>query len=444
MNKRATQFSVLAVVLLALALRISAAAYWHRTAESEGHLFRLGDSHSYWTLAGQIARGLPYQYGSANASVFRAPVYPLVLAPLTLVANEQAAVWGARLLGCVLGSLSVALIMSLTRSLVDSTCGSRLANRAMLCSGLLAAVYPGAIGMSVVILSEAVFCPLMLVYFLCWQQGWKTSTQSRRWALGVGAGCAAGLAVLARPSWLLFAPFVFVIGITFGPQRARHATIFIATLAGMVLTMSPWWVRNASVTGEFVLTTLQVGPSLYDGMHDGATGASDEGMAFMSRFAEEQLAEDATSSSLRSAFECSTFEYRLNRRAQRAAIEWMVTHPADVALLAWRKFLRTWSLWPNGGEVGSSTLRLLLTVGCFGVLALACVGSQSSWPLKLQLQVDGTSATFYWLPTAYFTLLHMIFVGSIRYREPALLVLTILAGIGLAKLTDRLMKNAAD
>jgi len=314
----------------------------------------------------------------------------------------------------------------------------------MLCSGLLAAVYPGAIGMSVVILSEAVFCPLMLVYFLCWQQGWKTSTQSRRWALGVGAGCAAGLAVLARPSWLLFAPFVFVIGITFGPQRARHTTIFIATLAGMVLTMSPWWVRNASVTGEFVLTTLQVGPSLYDGMHDGATGASDEGMAFMSRFAEEQLAEDATSSSLRSAFECSTFEYRLNRRAQRAAIEWMVTHPADVALLAWRKFLRTWSLWPNGGEVGSSTLRLLLTVGCFGVLALACVGSQSSWPLKLQLQVDGTSATFYWLPTAYFTLLHMIFVGSIRYREPALLVLTILAGIGLAKLTDRLMKNAAD
>ncbi len=432
MSKRATQFSVLAIVLMALALRISAATYWHRAAESEGHLFRLGDSHSYWTLAGQIARGLPYQYGSPDASVFRAPLYPLVLAPWTFVAGEQSAVWGARLMGCVLGALSVALIMGLTKSLANSTGGSQFSQKALLCSGMLAAVYPGAIGMSIVILSEAIFCPLMLVYFWCWQRAWKSPTLGQRWAWGIVAGCMAGLAVLARPSWLLFAPFVLVIGLAFGPIRGRHATIFIATIAGMVLTMSPWWVRNASVTGEFVLTTLQVGPSLYDGMHAGATGASDEGMAFMSRFAEEQQAEDKTNGVLR-----STFEYRLNRRAQGAAVEWIVSNPAEVTLLAWRKFLRTWSLWPNGGDVGSGTLRMLLTVGFLGIFALACVGCPLSGNGKLMLQIDGTSATFFWLPTAYFTLLHMIFVGSIRYREPAFLVLTIVAGIGLAKLIDR-------
>lgn len=444
MNKRATRISVLAVLLIALAVRIFAAGYWHRAAESEGHLFRLGDSHSYWTLAGQIASGLPYQYGSPDASIFRAPVYPLVLAPFTWIIDERSAVWGARLFGCLMGTVSVALIMSLTKALTESICAARVANLAMLCSGLLAAIYPGAIGMSIVILSEAIFCPLMLGYLLLWQRGWKSSTHRQRWIFGAVAGCLAGLAVLARPSWLLYAPFLFGVGVILGPHRARHASLFAATLMGMVVTMSPWWIRNASVTGEFVLTTLQVGPSLYDGMHEGATGASDEGMAFMSRFAEEQLVADTASNSLR-----STFEYRLNRRAQRAAVEWIFAHPVDVALLAWRKFLRTWSLWPNGGEVGSSTLRLSLTIGCFGVLALACIGSWLSGPEGLRMrrsgmQLDGGSPVFYWLPAVYFTLLHMIFVGSIRYREPALLVLTILAGIGLARIIDRIAKIAVD
>lgn len=417
MNQRATRGCVLAVLTLALVLRIAAASYWHSTAAHEGHLFRLGDSHSYWILASELARGLPYQYGSPDASIFRAPVYPLVLAPCILIEDQQSAVWAARMLGCVLGTIAVGLIMLL---------GYRVSgNAAMLLAGVLAAIYPGAIGMSIVILSEAIFCPLMLIYLVLWQMAWKSTSMRRCVAVGVGAGCVAGLAVLARPSWLLFAPMIFAIGMLLGPQRAKHAAIFGGTLLGIGIAMSPWWIRNASVTGEFVLTTLQVGPSLYDGLHAGATGGSDEGMAFMSQIAEEQRAEDNASENLQ-----STFEFRLNRRAQQASIAWIKEHPGEVALLAWRKFLRTWSLWPNGGDIGSGTLRIALTIGCFGILTLACIGSFRQQ--KMRVESDGWGVKFYWLPAVYFTLLHMIFVGSIRYREPAVLVLTVLAGVGLA------------
>ena len=430
MNQRATRGCVLAVLTLALLLRVAAAVYWHRAAEQEGRLFRLGDSHSYWILAGELARGLPYQYGSPDASVFRAPVYPLVLAPCTLIADEQAAVWAARLVGCVLGTIAVGLTMVLAHRLG----GKSRANR-MLVTGLLAAVYPGAIGMSVVILSEAIFCPLMLVHLWLWQVAWQRPTLRSAIAVAVAAGGVAGLAILARPSWLLFATMLFATGMVWGPRRPRHAAIFIGSLLGIVIAMCPWWVRNASVTGEFVLTTLQVGPSLYDGLHAGATGGSDEGMAFMSQFAEEQRAQDDASDSLR-----STFEFRLNRRAQQASLQWIKSHPADVALLAWRKFLRTWSLWPNGGDIGSGTLRALLTVSCFAIVVLACIGS---FHPATTFEASCWGGRFYWLPAIYFALLHMIFVGSIRYREPAVLVLTVLAGVGFVVGLDKLRAHGS-
>jgi hypothetical protein len=37
----------------------------------------------------------------------------------------------------------------------------------------------------------------------------------------------------------------------------------------------PWAWRNHNVTGHWIFTSLWSGPSLYDGLHPGATGASD-------------------------------------------------------------------------------------------------------------------------------------------------------------------------
>ncbi len=403
---------------MAFAIRLGAAAYWQRTADSEGRMFRLGDSHSYWVLANQLGQGLPYQYGSSDSRMFRAPLYPLLLAPLTRIADESTAVWWGRVMGCALGTLSVGLIALLARRL-GGTCAGLIA------AGL-AALYPSAIGISIIILSEAVFMPLMVAYLLAWQSAWVATTQRGMWGAGISAGALAGAAVLARPSLLLLLPFICCWGILTSQHRWRHSQIFLATLLGLSVVMSPWWLRNASISGRFVPTTLQVGPSLLDGLHPGASGASDEGMAFMQPIIAEQIAADQQQLLHGTEPLVSTLEYRINARAQQVALHWAQENPWQVLALAGRKFLRIWTLWPDGGDISSTAMRVVITLSSFTILLLASVYSSGT---------DRQRGWFYsilWLPSLYFTLLHMVFVGSIRYREPALFVLIAVASCAIA------------
>lgn len=413
MNRTQRHFFV-AILLFALLLRIGFAVQWHSRAAADGVDFRLGDSHSYWTLAQQVAQGKPYQYGSEQASAFRAPLYPIFLSPFTLIANQGHGILAARLAGCLLGTVAVGLLMTLATR-IGGVCSG-------LAGGFLLSIYPSAVGMSVLVLSEALFIPLMLLHLLVWQSAWET-TDGRRQALqAIAVGGIAAAAVLTRPSWLLFLPFSMALGLLLPHQRLRHVKLFAWAMLGFVTLMTPWWIRNYSVTDRFVPTTLQVGPSLYDGLHEGATGASDEGMAFVQEIVAAQIAEDSEALTP----PASTLEYRVNQRATRMAVQWASSHPVKVVQLAVAKFVRTWSLWPDGGDINSPAMRIAITFSCFVVLGLASTAT------LLAIRPFTWQAGICWVPCIYFTLLHMVFVGSIRYREPAMVVLTSLAGCAVA------------
>ena len=426
-----------AILLLAFSVRVLAAWYWHSTTIESGRLLRLGDSDSYWVLAGHIARGEPYQYGSPDASIFRAPVYPILLSPFTLYSDEGQGIWMARLLGCGLGTFACFLIILWTQRFVGP--------RAAMISGLIAALYPGAIGMSIVILSEAVFCPLLLLTLMGWHRAMQP--QSGWWTACMLAGLSYGLAILARPSCLLLMPLAGTMVLLLHPHRFHQLRVLAVMALACVVVMAPWWIRNYGITGRFVPTTLQVGASLYDGWHTGASGASDENMNFVDDFIKAQRLADqeilrqlpphesgqATEITQLDLRLHSSFEYRLNARIQAAATAWAAKNVSVVVQLGLIKFGRTWSIWPAAGEVGSTWLRAVLTLTCFGVVMSAAWATWLGRPSEAAMS-DAWLYGLCWLPAGYFTLLHMVFVGSIRYREPAVLVLVVLAGSALSQL----------
>lgn len=389
------------ILALALCARLGAAVWWqHRLGEQR---FFFGDSDGYWELARTIAAGEPYQYLSPELRVFRTPGYPLLLSGLFWLYDNHPPVMAARVLGALLGTAAVGLAGWWATLLFNA--------RAGLIAGAITAVYPGAIALSVFVLSEAPFVPLMLAHLALWTAAWQAPSKSARVALACCAGLVAAAAVLMRPSWLLFTPFAIAVGLLLWRDRAKQIAIGGAMVAALALGMIPWWIYTARVTGRFVPTTLQVGASLYDGLHEGATGASD--MRFVPEVTARERAEGDPN-------DPEIFEVRVDRRMWNESVAWAKAHPSEALRLVGVKLTRMWNFWPNEPAFRGWGTRLVLLATYAPLVGLGVIGA---WRYTSR----GMPYVLAWLPAVYFTLLHVVFVSSIRYREPAMIALTVLA-----------------
>ena len=407
------------LLALAATLRIGAACYWHMRVAPPGR-FVLGDSESYWDLASDLARGRPYAFPDERFRVFRAPGYPIVLAPLFWLWDEPP-ILAARWIGAMLGTLAVWEVGYLARRL----CGPAAEWTAM----AMAAVYPGAIAMSILVLSEAVFVPVFLLGVICWYHAREAHTRDRAAGWALAAGAAHGGAALTRPAWLLFALPAAVLVFRDGKRSWREAgRLAVCSCAGFLALMLPWWWRNAVVTGHFVPTTLQVGASLYDGLNPDADGGSD--MAFADSFRarlERKLQAQGTA---------GAFEWQLDRAYRRAAWAWAREHPLHAWKLAVVKFWRTWGPWPHASFARSAGMQAVVAVGYVAILVLGMAGLVQGWH----------RGWFFRLPALWavlVALLHVVFVGSIRYRQPVMIWWTVPAACAVGQWLERCTPEAS-
>jgi 4-amino-4-deoxy-L-arabinose transferase-like glycosyltransferase len=399
---------------LALALRVAAAfavdAYLKR--EPGRDFLIAGDASGYWELGREIAAGEEYALYDPPRRVMRMPGFPLLLA------LSGGSLLAARLMLAVIGTAACWLVYRLGREWIDETTG--------LVAAGITAVSPTLVGFSVLILTETTFAAAMTLSLLLmtWlvrdraripgisENPWDL--RGRRLFLAFLAGAAVSLACYVRPSWLLFGP-AFVAyrlfcrrGKTPGMFRNRWGLALeaAAILLGMVVLLAPWAIRNYRVTnGRFVVTTLWVGPSLYDGLNPEATG--DSNMAFFER---DHVLDRMS-------------EYEMDRHYRRKAWEFVADNPGRTAELAAWKLARYWRPWPNADQFQRPWMVVTATACWIFVFGPALAGL---WLMRKRFLVLLVTAG----PVLYFAAIHCVFVGSIRYRLPAEYPLAVLAAVG--------------
>ncbi|MBI2922866.1 MAG: glycosyltransferase family 39 protein [Planctomycetes bacterium] len=228
--------------------------------------------------------------------------------------------------------------------------------------------------------------------------------------VAAAAGGAAALTALVHPSIL---PVLALAGGILVPAAGARKGLALATafFAAFAALYAPWIVRNAIVLRAFVPATTQVGTALFEAFGPGATGG-------ISRDTMDWPREvDALP------------ELERNRRYRAMAGEAVRRDPARAVALAPRKWAKLWNPAPNAAEYRGGLLLLVSLAWNIPLYLLALAGA---WLRRREPAVRWSL-----LAVAGLTLVHAVFLGSLRYRMPVMPEVGIAAAAGLAALAAR-------
>ena len=382
-----------------------------------------GDANGYWELAQRLANGDDYEIYAPPRRVMRMPGFPALLALSIKVAGPNLFI--VRIVLAIVGTIACWMLYWLGCELFDRRVGTLAA--------ALASVSPALVGFSVVVLSETLFAVCLtgsLVLFAKLARSrWSTTAQQpteksetkpashAQLGRAFGAGVLVAVACYVRPTWLLVAPGFALLHV--GRLKFRKTALFegAAIAIGLAITLTPWTIRNYQVTGHVIPTTLWVGPSLYDGLHEHATGDGD-----MRFFDNENLM-------------ASMSEYEMDQEYRRRAWSFARENPGRAISLGFAKLWRFWKPWPNAAQFQSWWLSIGLAAFVVPMLGFAAVGF---WGHRRDLAVVVLAAG----PIVYFSAIHSLFIGSLRYRLPAEYPFLILTAVGVLAVWDKRSANS--
>lgn len=367
------------------------------------------DEEQYWLMADSLRGG----EGLKDELGFRATRMPLYPALLSLCAAAPRGIIVAKVSQWILGATAAVLAAGVAGRLFGPRVG--------LPAGLLVALDPFLVFFSSLLLTET--GSVTALVGLAWLLGPIVLNGTASMGRWFAVGAVASLNVYFRESslGLVLLMLGFVVAINRFDRRTLLGAVLAATL--LVVSLFPWALRNRRVLGESCWLTTRAGISLYDGVRPGATGRSDLG-------AIKQMP------AVRGLSEVEWNRYFLNESFR--AIQ---DDPRRIILLMGTKLARLWNPFPNVATHQSRlkrTVSAAWTVPTFG-FAIAGTG----W-LILSRRRDGLClALFLLLPALYFSALHSLFVGSVRYRLGAVPFLEILAAVAVVALMDRARPRAA-
>ncbi|MHC4713278.1 MAG: glycosyltransferase family 39 protein [Planctomycetota bacterium] len=240
------------------------------------------------------------------------PLYPYAFLP-AVYGLTGAHIFATTIIQAVVDSVTVLLIYLLALRLYD--------RRVAVYAGLIAAVYAPFIVYQQQILGEFLLGLLVAAFFLV-MLGYEGRMSPGRAA---AAGVLFGLGILAKPTFVVFAPLAVLWMLKRSGRRPKDSLLPAAVVFALALAVVlPFSYRNWRATGGFHLVRGNSGKMLYMGNNPKATGAYGEPRGPEAA----RLAEETGNMPLGEK----------DRVYTRAAIGFIRDNPRAFLGLLWRKF----------------------------------------------------------------------------------------------------------
>ncbi|HXF51947.1 MAG TPA: glycosyltransferase family 39 protein [Dehalococcoidia bacterium] len=414
-----------AIVALALAVRATWAVYADRPPQG------LNDPLMYDILAHQIAAGNGYTRLTGEPFAYYPVGFPAALGGVYWLLDHTPLpdqyILAGKVMNAILGAATTALVFVLGRRVLGAAAGASAA--------FLHAVFPGQVFYTGTLLSEPLFTFLLMAGLtaLFWD---RPRPGEMPWVRLAAGGLLLGAATLTRAITLLlpFALFVFWWWVHRRPRTAAiHAGI---VLAGILVFAVPWSIRNTIRLGTPTMISTNAGDDLCIGHHEGATGAFVMTGPCFDDYDYDRMAP-------------LEVEVERDRQGLRRAVRFALTHPLDELTLPWDKLF--WLLYTDADGLYAtesyghdpfipdnlqSALAHWSNLWFFGVMGWALVSA----PFLL-LSRDPRGAGLL-LVAAYVLAIPIVFFGDPRFHYPAVPILTMSAGAGIALVASSARRRA--
>lgn len=395
---------LLLILLAGAGLRIT---LWPVVRDMPIHIF---DEHDYDALGRTLAATGEYAFEpGGQPTSLRPPLYPALVAAVYRVAGSGnlAAVRAAQ---AVLSLMTAGLLFAMGRLVLSA--------RGSLWLTALFTFYPSFLGYSNLILTETLFTLLLTasVYFAVL----STQRASIGWALATGM--ALGLAALTRSVVWLAPPFLAAfLALAIGGGWGRRIAAALAVIAGFVMLVAPWAVRNSRLQETFIAVDCMGGRNFMMGnyRHTPLYRSWDAVALTGDAFWANELAR------LYPIQERAT-QGTLDQLALRHGLAFVRDNPGLTVQRDLVKFLDFWGLErelvaaANKGFLGPRSLPIVLTMaavvcGGYALVLFAAIFGLTCAPL-----VDRRVTVLLLCVIAYVCALHTLTFAHSRYHMPVM------------------------
>ena len=310
---------------------------------------------------------------SENLKSFRPPLYPLFLSFLYFLHFN---LFFIRIVQAAISSITVIFIYFVGKKIFNRKIG--------FFSSIISSFYPFFIFYTGFLLTETLFIFLVVLtmYFLVLTISEEGNT------FPIKTGISLGLAGLCRPTMELFLPVIILIILCDRENslKSRWKKILFISLF-FSLTLSPWIMRNYIIFRKFVPGTTMGGWVFWEGNNPKSVGGP------CHYFPKNILQME---------------EITRDKFLYKKTIEVIKENPERFIYLLKNKFIRFWNVVPNASQFQKPLYRIL-SVFSFGILLPFFI-------LGFIITFKNKKAIPMHLLIIFFTVFHMIFLSSIRYR----------------------------